>query len=164
MARTPRISPNPSNGNIGCPTPPRPCLGRKDLSCLFKLMHGQCSTALTRGKRALNRQVVFTSYLYQEMRNSMTQRFVGLYARHLVRFSLSGLPQNSDLSVFLDGEDINWTPKPGIGMDRWHYDIHINQSLSGGNHEVSFQLNNGKLEGSAQLCSVEILEFGSAYE
>ncbi|GJE91910.1 IgA peptidase M64-domain-containing protein [Phanerochaete sordida] len=84
----------------------------------------------------------------------------GLYARHLVRFSLSGLPQAKDLSVRLDGEDLGWVPKPGIGVDRWHYDIYRDEGLAGGAHEVKFTLKEGKREGVAQLCSVEIVEFG----
>ncbi|KAH8085940.1 IgA peptidase M64-domain-containing protein [Cristinia sonorae] len=88
----------------------------------------------------------------------------GQYPRHLARFSLSGLPSASDLSVTLDGKDLPWSPRQDIGIDRWHYDIHMNTSLSDGLHELSFQLKNKKLEGSAQLCSSEILEFGTEEE
>lgn len=66
--------------------------------------------------------------------------------------------------MLLDGIDLHWFPKLGIGMDRWHYDIYVNKTLSQGQHEISFELNNEKLEGHAQLCSVEILEFGAPDE
>ncbi|KAI0754586.1 IgA peptidase M64-domain-containing protein [Daedaleopsis nitida] len=55
----------------------------------------------------------------------------GTYARHLVRFSLSGLPLAEDLTVELDGRDLHWEPHADIGVDRWHYDIEINQTLAG---------------------------------
>jgi hypothetical protein len=87
----------------------------------------------------------------------------GTYAHYLVRFSLSGLPDASDLRVELDGHDLGWVPAPGVGDDRWHYDIHVDKSLADGEHEVAFTLLNGKRK-VAQLCSVEILEFGDEHE
>lgn len=65
------------------------------------------------------------------------------------------------MSVLFDGEDLGWEPKEGLGMDRYHYDIYRDGSLSGGEHEVKFVLNAKEREGVAQLCNVEILEFGS---
>jgi hypothetical protein len=49
---------------------------------------------------------------------------------------------------------------------RWHYDIHSNKSLAGGEHNISFVLNSKEREkaGTAQLCSVEVLEFGDDSE
>ncbi|THH02653.1 hypothetical protein EW026_g255 [Hermanssonia centrifuga] len=88
----------------------------------------------------------------------------GLYSRHLVRFSLSGIPEAADLTVEIDGENLNWKPMPDIGVDRWHYDIHRNGGLSDGVHEVKFKLENEDREGEAQLCSAEILEFGDENE
>lgn len=84
----------------------------------------------------------------------------GTYSRHLVRFSLSGLPDADDLLVELDGVDLAWKPKEGLGVDRWHYDHYLEEALSDGEHEVKFTLINGEREGIAQLCSVEIIEFG----
>ena len=84
----------------------------------------------------------------------------GQYARHLVRFSLSGLPEAADLTVEVDGQDLHWQPKVGLGVDRWHYDIHRDGGLSDMEHELKFTLNNADREGIAQLCSVEVLEFG----
>jgi hypothetical protein len=88
----------------------------------------------------------------------------GTYPRHLVRFSLSGLQEASDLRVELDGTDLKWVPKEGLGLDRWHYDIHRDGGLSGGEHELKFTLLNKEREGAAQLCSAEILEFGTEEE
>ncbi|KAI9450216.1 IgA peptidase M64-domain-containing protein [Lactarius psammicola] len=88
----------------------------------------------------------------------------GTYARHLVRFSLSGLPAARQLSVRLDGKDLPWVPLPGIGIDRWHYDIHRPDALSSGQHEVVFELLDAEQEGIAQLCSIEILEYGTGDE
>ncbi|KAF5380731.1 hypothetical protein D9757_007158 [Collybiopsis confluens] len=113
-----------------------------------------------------------------------TSTFVssGTFPRYLVRFSLSGLPEASDLRVELDGEDLGWKPKVGLGVDRWHYDIKLgngwqardeagagigtreDRGLSGGEHQLSFVLLDKDREGEAQLCSAEILEFGSEDE
>ncbi len=60
----------------------------------------------------------------------------------------------------LDGKDLGWTPKVGLGVDRWHYDIYRDGGLGDGEHEVKFKLNNAEREGIAQLCSIEVLEFG----
>ncbi len=95
-----------------------------------------------------------------------TTEFVssGTFSRHLVRFSLSGLLESSDLTVELDGVDLGWVPKEGLGVDRWHYDVYQDDALAGGTHEVKFTLLNADREGIAQLCNVEILEFGDENE
>ncbi|KAK6992530.1 hypothetical protein R3P38DRAFT_3225605 [Favolaschia claudopus] len=88
----------------------------------------------------------------------------GAYARHLVRFSVSGLPEAADLRVELDGEDLGWTPRADIGLDRYHYDVHRDGGLSAGEHTLSFTLLNGAREPAAQMCSAEVLEFGDESE
>jgi hypothetical protein len=88
----------------------------------------------------------------------------GLYDRHLVRFSLSGIPNDEDLEVALDGVDLGWKANPAINLDRWHYDIHQEFALEEGEHELKFALKNQEIIGIAQLCSSEILEFGTKEE
>ncbi|GJJ15640.1 hypothetical protein Clacol_009918 [Clathrus columnatus] len=88
----------------------------------------------------------------------------GNYAWYRVRFSLSGLPNIDDLSVYLDGEDLHWQPRQNIGMDRWHYDIIRDVSLNNSVHELRFKLLDESLEGLAQLCSAEIIEYGDEHE
>jgi hypothetical protein len=88
----------------------------------------------------------------------------GTFARHLVRFSLSGLPNSSDLKVTIDEEDLGWEPKEDIGIDRWHYDIYRDSPLEGGEHTIQFALQPSGNESTAQLCSFEILEYGSEEE
>jgi hypothetical protein len=88
----------------------------------------------------------------------------GSYHRHHLLFSLSGVPDRHDLRVRLDNNDLRWTPETDIGIDRWHYDIHLNGTLAGGEHKVTFALLNKDLEGIAQLCSVEMLEYGDGAE
>lgn len=88
----------------------------------------------------------------------------GTYSKHLVRFSLSGAPRASDLLVELDGEDLGWTPRVDTGVDRWHYDIMVNSSLSGGEHQLKFTLGPTAQEGLLQLCSMELIEYGSDSE
>ncbi|KAJ7863462.1 IgA peptidase M64-domain-containing protein [Mycena olivaceomarginata] len=95
---------------------------------------------------------------------SVTFTSSGAYARHLVRFSVSGLPAAADLRVELDGEDLKWTPRVGIGMDRYHYDVYRAAGLSAGEHTLSFTLLNGERQPEAQMCNAEILEFGDETE
>jgi len=95
---------------------------------------------------------------------SVTFTSSGAYPRHLLRFSLSGLPEASGLKVQLDEDVLEWVPRKDIGLDRWHYDIHNDQSLKPGQHEVKFTLLNEQRTGVAQLCSVELLEFGDEEE
>lgn len=95
---------------------------------------------------------------------STTFNSSGTYPRHLVQFSLSGLPEADDLVVELDGNTIPWTPREDIGVDRWFYETKVDETLSDGEHEIKFTLKNKEREGEAQLCSVEILEFGGESE
>ncbi|KAF9562648.1 hypothetical protein CPC08DRAFT_735102 [Agrocybe pediades] len=88
----------------------------------------------------------------------------GTYSRYKLQFSLSGIPSKGDLRVTLDGVDLGWTPRRHIGMDRWFYNFHSDESLAPGNHELKFTLLNKKHQGSAQLCSTEILEYGDESE
>ncbi|KAL1748170.1 IgA peptidase M64-domain-containing protein [Schizophyllum fasciatum] len=88
----------------------------------------------------------------------------GTYASWLARFSLSGIPAAADARVEVDGRDLGWAPHEGIGMDRYFYDVRGEGPLREGEHEVRFTLLNASLEGAAQLCSVEIIEYGDAEE
>ncbi|KZP26330.1 hypothetical protein FIBSPDRAFT_732610 [Athelia psychrophila] len=95
---------------------------------------------------------------------SITFDSSGTYARHLLKFSLSGIPSVDDLSVLFDGVDLGWEPRHDIGLDRWHYDVLTEAGLSAGSHEVSFVLREQSATNLAQLCSVEVLEFGDETE
>ena len=64
----------------------------------------------------------------------------------------------------LDGKDLGWAPREEIGVDRWHYRVYVDEPLSAGEHELVFTLLEGGDPSVAQLCSAEILEFGSATE
>lgn len=90
----------------------------------------------------------------------------GLYSRYLVRCSISGIPEASDLRVEFDGKDLGWVPRKDIGLDRWHYDFYSEDGvgLSEGVHTLTFTLLNGERVGTAQMCSAEILEFGDENE
>ncbi|KAL1756085.1 IgA peptidase M64-domain-containing protein [Schizophyllum commune] len=91
---------------------------------------------------------------------SVTFDSAGTYSKYLVRFSLSGLPERGDVKVRIDGRDLGWEPKEGIGMDRWHYDFLVGEGLAAGSHELVFELVNGEREGAAQLCNAEVIEYG----
>ncbi|KAJ7646200.1 IgA peptidase M64-domain-containing protein [Mycena rosella] len=95
---------------------------------------------------------------------AVTFESAGAYARHLVRFSVSGLPEQTDLRVELDGVDLDWAPRANIGVDRWHYDVYRDGGLSAGPHTLTFTLLNGAREPAAQMCNAEILEFGDESE
>ncbi|EJU03348.1 hypothetical protein DACRYDRAFT_78262 [Dacryopinax primogenitus] len=98
---------------------------------------------------------------------STTFTTTGLFPRALLRFSLSGVPRVSDLIVRLDGHSLPWLPKPDIGMDRWFYDIpNIGgpSGLAAGDHLLEFALTYVGQEGEAQLCNVELFEYGNEDE
>ncbi|PPQ67716.1 hypothetical protein CVT25_009322 [Psilocybe cyanescens] len=88
----------------------------------------------------------------------------GTYERYSVQLSLAGIPNKGDLLVTLDGVDLGWEPRTAVGMDRWFYNYFSSATLSPGIHELKFSLLNGENLGSAQLCSTEILEYGSEDE
>ncbi|KAG8729213.1 hypothetical protein FRC12_021181 [Ceratobasidium sp. 428] len=91
----------------------------------------------------------------------------GTFSYVLLRFSLSAVPDAKALEIKLDGETISWEAKPGVGLDRWFYDVWVNEKKSGlrnGTHELSFALQEGGKEGLAQLCSVEVVEYGNKNE
>ncbi|TEB22767.1 hypothetical protein FA13DRAFT_1740687 [Coprinellus micaceus] len=110
----------------------------------------------------------FQSYPWTmlNMSSSWTAEFTssGIYSRYLVKFSLSGIPSKSSFTVTLGGEDLGWEPERRVGLDRWHYDIHRADGLKPGVHKLNFALTDPALEGKAQLCSVEVLEFGDESE
>ena len=99
---------------------------------------------------------------------------VGTYPSNLIRFSISGIPESDQLSVLLDGNDLGWRVKEGIGMDRYFYEFWRmedafgeSEGLSEGEHEIEFVLNYPAADGiwsGPQLCSVEVLEYGNANE
>lgn len=88
----------------------------------------------------------------------------GSYDRFLIRVSQSGLPAKTDFRVELDGVDLGWSPPADIGIDRYFSDYLGNFGLKGGQHELRFTLLNAQREGSAQLGSVEVEEFGDEKE
>lgn len=88
----------------------------------------------------------------------------GTYERYSIQFSLAGIPNKGDLRVTLDDVDLGWEPRTGVGMDRWFYNYFSSVNLSPGTHELKFYLLNGESQGAAQLCSAEILEYGSEEE
>ncbi|KAI9147210.1 Hybrid signal transduction histidine kinase K [Paramyrothecium foliicola] len=92
---------------------------------------------------------------------SRTFTSAGTYSSHLVQFSISGVPESSDLRVELDGKDLNWRAFPGIGLDRYIYNLKFDTALAPGQHRITFSLLNKAREGTAQLCSIEVLEYGN---
>lgn len=91
---------------------------------------------------------------------SQTFTSAGTYDTYLLQVSVSGMTASSDLRVEIDGNDVGWELNPSIGVDRYIYNIKIDERLSLGEHEVSFTLLNEEVEGSAQLCNLEVIEYG----
>ncbi|CAE6458710.1 unnamed protein product [Rhizoctonia solani] len=87
----------------------------------------------------------------------------GTFDFALLRVSLSGVPNGSHLGISLDGTIVPWKTNPEVGIDRWFYDIPIGL-LENGTHEVKFALKEEGKEGLAQLCSVEVIEYGNSTE
>lgn len=88
----------------------------------------------------------------------------GTYNNHLFQFSISGVTASSDLRVEIDGKDIGWKFNPIVGLDRWIYTLKFDKALAPGKHRLSFTLLNKKVQGTAQLCNLQIVEYGTAKE
>ncbi|KAH7303201.1 IgA peptidase M64-domain-containing protein [Stachybotrys elegans] len=95
---------------------------------------------------------------------SSTFTSAGTYDNYLVQFSISGVPESSDLLVQLDGVDLKWEVFQGIELDRYIYNLPFNASLAPGEHRLTFTLLNPDREGTAQLCNLEVLEYGDENE
>lgn len=97
---------------------------------------------------------------------SWSQAFTsaGTYDNHYLQFSVSGMTASSDLRVEIDGNDIGWEIQPDIGLDRWIYSFKFDDALAPGRHTLSFTLLNDEIQGNAQLCNLQILEYGAADE
>ncbi|KAL7621647.1 hypothetical protein AAE478_008974 [Parahypoxylon ruwenzoriense] len=95
---------------------------------------------------------------------SQTFTSAGTYDTHLLQFSVSGMTASSDLRVEIDGKDVGWEINPAVGVDRYIYNMKIDEALTPGGHNVSFTLLNGEIQGDAQLCNLEILEYGDETE
>ncbi|KAG9089421.1 hypothetical protein FS749_001349 [Ceratobasidium sp. UAMH 11750] len=91
----------------------------------------------------------------------------GTFSYALLRFSLSAVPDAEALHITLDGKAIPWEAKRNVGYDRWFYDVWVFERQAGlhnGTHQLSFALQEGGKDGLAQLCSVEVIEYGNEDE
>lgn len=93
---------------------------------------------------------------------SSTFTSAGTYDSYLLQFSVSGVLASTDLRVELDGKDLGWQVNPVVGLDRWIYNMKFKEKLSPGRHQIKFSLLNAKLQGTAQLCNLELIEYGKA--
>jgi hypothetical protein len=95
---------------------------------------------------------------------SATFSSAGTYDNMELQFSISGVLASSDLRVELDGKDLEWEVNEVVGMDRWIYNMKFDYALEPGSHTLSYTLLNEEREGTAQLCNLEILEYGAPDE
>lgn len=95
---------------------------------------------------------------------SATFSSAGTYDNMELQFSISGVLASSDLRVELDGKDLEWEVNEIVGMDRWIYNMKFDYALEPGSHTLSYTLLNEEREGTAQLCNLEILEYGAPDE
>ncbi|KAI0400442.1 IgA peptidase M64-domain-containing protein [Xylaria palmicola] len=91
---------------------------------------------------------------------SETFTSAGTYDSYLLQFSVSGMTASSDLLVEVDGKDVGWKINAEVGRDRYIYNLKMGSALGPGEHELSFTLRNKEIEGTAQLCNLEVLEYG----
>ncbi|KAI0265551.1 IgA peptidase M64-domain-containing protein [Gloeopeniophorella convolvens] len=131
--------------------------------------HWLPNTSSTVAPRAERAAMPFQAYPWTALNTSTAWRArfasAGTYARHRVRFSLSGVPRGAaQLAVRLDGgAPLRWAAPAGIGEDRWHYDVEGGGGgLVPGGHVLEFELVEGG--GAPQLCSAEVLEYGDESE
>lgn len=96
----------------------------------------------------------------------------GLFSRWELVFTVSGCPETDSLRVFLDGQELPWSPnKPhgaersdGATFDRQFYIFrNMTAGLTPGSHSLVFESGFAPAPGHPirQLCSVELLEYGS---
>lgn len=85
----------------------------------------------------------------------------GTYDSYSLQFSVSGVLESTDLRVEIDGKDLGWEVNSIVGLDRWIYTMNFDEALSPGPHTLGFTLLNEEREGTAQLCNLQILEFGN---
>jgi hypothetical protein len=99
---------------------------------------------------------------------SITFNTDGTFSSALLRFSLSGVPNSTAVKISLDKQEVQWEANKDVKLDRWFYDLPVYGEEQGGlpqgSHELSFNLQENGLEGLAQLCSVELIEYGNANE
>ncbi|KAI2470700.1 IgA peptidase M64-domain-containing protein [Annulohypoxylon bovei var. microspora] len=88
----------------------------------------------------------------------------GTYDTHLLQVSMSGMTASSDLLVEIDGQDAGWEINPAVGVDRYIYNMKIDEPLAAGEHEIKVTLLNKEIEGSAQLCNLEVIEYGEEFD
>ncbi|KAI1088365.1 IgA peptidase M64-domain-containing protein [Rostrohypoxylon terebratum] len=88
----------------------------------------------------------------------------GSYKTHLVQVSLSGMTASTDLIVEIDGNNVGWEINPEVGVDRYIYNMKVDKALAPGEHEIKVTLLNELIEGSAQLCNLEVIEYGEEFE
>ncbi|CAE6438210.1 unnamed protein product [Rhizoctonia solani] len=87
----------------------------------------------------------------------------GTFESSILRISLSGIPDESHLEISLNNTLATWKTNPVVGIDRWFYDIPMGK-LENGTHELKFVLKKQGKEELAQLCSVEVIEYGNETE
>ncbi|KAH7368677.1 IgA peptidase M64-domain-containing protein [Plectosphaerella cucumerina] len=88
----------------------------------------------------------------------------GTYDNQLLQFSISGVTESSDIIVDIDGKDLGWEVNKLVGIDRWIYTMKFDTALAPGRHTLRFTLRNETIQGRAQLCNLQILEYGAADE
>ncbi|KAL1882878.1 hypothetical protein Daus18300_000516 [Diaporthe australafricana] len=98
------------------------------------------------------------------VRWSHTFNSAGTYSSYVIQFSVSGVAATGDLRIDMDGDGLDWEANHDVGLDRWIYKIKINKALTTGTHNLGFTLLNRSRQGSAQLCHVEVTEFGAEDE
>ncbi|KAI1378590.1 IgA peptidase M64-domain-containing protein [Hypoxylon crocopeplum] len=94
---------------------------------------------------------------------SQTFTSAGTYSTYLLQLSVSGMTASSDLRVEVDGEDVGWEINPAVGVDRYIYNMKIDEALAPGEHDIRFTLLNPEIQGSAQLCNLEVIEYGDEF-
>lgn len=95
---------------------------------------------------------------------SQTFTSAGTYTTHLLQISVSGITASSDLRVEIDGKDVGWELNPAVGVDRYIYNMKMDDALTPGEHGIEVTLLNEEIQGTAQLCNLEVLEYGDEAE
>ena len=84
----------------------------------------------------------------------------GGYARHSVKFAISGIRSSGELAVGIDGNHLQWSIRNGTGMDRGEYEVWEGVGLEAGSHVLTFHVQEEGDDRNARLYMYEVIEYG----
>ena len=116
-----------------------------------------------REERMISRLQAYPWYDLSKGPRSYTFKSDGTFATAMIRLSVSGVRETSDLVISLDGENLDW--ESDGSLDRQFYEWNL-EAFSKGEHTLTLSLAKGvKMDTLIkQFCSVSAYEYGDESE